>query len=254
MDATKSFEFDRHPEYTRLALGADLNAFHWEDLQRCAQEILKELESGKHKVVIVDLAQLNYLGSAQLTLLVRIWKIIKGRDGRMIVELKGPVVREVLKTAGLLNVWEVVDSPAAAYQLLGLEPDGRRKMSLYLPVTGLVALAAAFAGVCVTMFFKVGGLDPRVILIGQLACAAIALGAGLWTTIRASGARRGLGAGLVVASALVAVAIVFNHPRDATVPSRGGAKPTVRQASHEETDKTTDKAETSDEEPVEKSD
>ena len=87
MDAAKSFEFDRHPDYTRLALSAELNAFHWEDLQRCAQEILTELESGRHKAVIVDLTQLNYLGSAQLTLLVRVWKVIKGRDGQMIVEL-----------------------------------------------------------------------------------------------------------------------------------------------------------------------
>ncbi|MGE5190964.1 MAG: STAS domain-containing protein [Deltaproteobacteria bacterium] len=208
----KCFEIERHPGYSRLTLGADLNAFHWEELQRSAQEILNELESGRHRAVIVDLTRLDYLGSAQLTVLVRVWKVIKERNGRMIIEVTGPVVREVLKAAGLLNLWEFAESRAAAFQMLGLQADGRRKMSMVLPGVGLAALAAAVGGVCLTIW-RADAVDARVVLAGQLACSAIALGAGLWTAIRGSGVRRGLGAGMVVASALVAVAVVFHHPR-----------------------------------------
>jgi anti-anti-sigma factor len=214
VDAVKSFEFERQAAYTRLALRAELNAFHWEELQQSAQEILAELENGEHRVVIVDLSLLDYLGSAQLTLLVRIWKLLKGRDARMIVELKSPVVREVLKTAGLLNVWEVADSHDAAFQMLGLLTDGRRKMSLAVPVTGLVALAGAVAGACL-LIWPAKAFDPRAVLIAELSCSAVALGAGLWTAIRGSGARRSLGVGMVVASALLAVGVGFIHPRAA---------------------------------------
>ncbi len=212
MDAAKSFEVERHPAYWRLTLGPQLNAFHWEDLQKSSQEMLGELEKGRHRAVIVDLTQLDYLGSAQLTVLVRVWKVIKEQSGRMIVEVKGPLVREVLKTAGLLNVWELAESRAVAFQMLGLQADGRQKMSLVMPAIGLAALAAAFAGAALTIW-RAGAIDARVVLAGQLACSAIALGAGLWTTIRGSGVRRGLGAGMVVVSALVAVAVVFHHPR-----------------------------------------
>jgi anti-anti-sigma factor len=215
VDAAKTFEFDRQPAYARLALAADLNAFHWDELQRSAQEILGELEKSKDRTLIIDLTQLSYLGSAQLTLLVRIWKVIKGRDGRMIVELKGPVVREVLKTAGLVNVWEVVESRDAAFQLLGLQADGRPKMSAAFPLIGLAALVAATAGIGVSLVFP-HAVDRTVLLAGELAASAIALGAGLWTAIRGAGLRRGLGAGMVVASALVAVAAVFTHPRDSS--------------------------------------
>jgi anti-anti-sigma factor len=220
VNEAKSYQFERQPAYTRLALGAELNAFHWEDLQHSAQEILAELENGGHRAVIVDLTPLDYLGSAQLTLLVRVWKLLKGRDTRMIVELKAPVVREVLKTAGLLNVWEVADSRVAAFQMLGLSADGHRKISLALPLLGLIALAGAVGGVCLSIF-RVNAFDPRAVLIAQLTCSAIALGAGLWTAIRGTGARRALGAGMVVASALSAVVSVYHHPRDSASPADG---------------------------------
>jgi len=147
------------------------------------------------------------------------------------------VVREVLKTAGLLNVWEVVESRDAAFRVLGLQADGRQKMTAALPLIGLAALVAAIAGIGVSMA-QPHAVDRTVLLAGELASSAIALGAGLWTAIRGSGSRRGLGAGIVVASALVAVGAVFNHPRDsaataadvAAQPEHGKAKKTDKKA------------------------
>jgi len=217
VDVAKSYEFERQPAYTRLALRAELSAFHWEDLQRSAQEILAELENRGHRVVLVDLTSLDYLGSAQLTLLVRVWKLLKGRNARMIVELKSPVVREVLKTAGLLNVWEVADSHAAAWQMLGLSADGRRTMPLAVPLIGLLALVGAVAGASLSIW-RSKAFDPRIMLIAELSCSAVALGAGLWTAIRGSGGRRGVGVGVVLASAMLAVGVVLIQPRVTAPP------------------------------------
>jgi anti-anti-sigma factor len=222
VDGVKAYEFERQPEYWRLILGADQNAFHWEDLQQRSQEILAELTSGRYRAVIVDLTHLEYLGSAQLTVLVRIWKVIKERSGRMIIELKAPVVREVLKTAGLLNVWEVAESRDGALRMLGLQADGQQRMSMVMPAIGLAALVAAVAGTCLVLW-RPDVVDARTLLAGQLASAAIALGTGLWTAMRASGFRRVLGAGLVVVAAIVAVAAVFHHPRGSTAAAPRGA-------------------------------
>jgi anti-anti-sigma factor len=232
VDAARSFELERQSAYARLLLSADLNAFHWEDIQRSAADILAELGRTRPPAVIVDLTTLDYLGSAQLTLLVRIWKTIKDYQGRMVVELKGSVVREVLKTAGLLNIWEVAESREDAFQRLGLAPDGRPKVSMLLPTIGLLALTAALAGVCISIW-RANLIDPRFAVGGQLACAAIALLAGLWTSIRGWGARRGLGAGMVVASAVLAVTIVFNHPRAGAPGAEAPTAHSGKDAKHE---------------------
>ena len=138
--------------------------------------------------------------------------------------MKAPVVREVLRTAGLLNVWEVAESRDAAVQMLGLRADGRQKTSRVLPTVGVAALVAALAGAGLTIW-RAGAVDARIVLAVQLACSAIALGSGLWTAIYCSGPRRGLGVGLVVASAVVSVAVVFHHPRSSSVRPSGRSEP-----------------------------
>lgn len=212
VDAGKSFTIDRHPGYLRLALKSDLNAFHWAEIERSATDILAAIEADRDRLVLVDLVGLDYLGSSQLTLLVRVWKLIKAGHGKMVVLVTAPVVREVLNTAGLETLWEITGSRSEAFTMLNLQADGRPRMSMLWPVVGLIALAGGLTGLCASVL-GTGGSDSRVSLIVQLCCSAIALGAGLWTVIRGSGVRRGLGVGMVIASALLAVVEVLQSPR-----------------------------------------
>jgi anti-anti-sigma factor len=196
----------------RLALSPNLNAFHWDDVERSAAQILDHFGDARAPAVLIDLSKLDYLGSAQLTLLVRVWKAVKSRNGSMVVHVTTPVVREVLNTAGLQSLWILAETPGAAFRALGLQEDGRRRMSMAWTLVGLVALAGALAGLFGTLL-KSNVLDGKTVLVAQLICSAVALAAGLWTVVRGSGARRGLGIGMVVASALLAVVGVLNHPR-----------------------------------------
>lgn len=211
LDAGKSFELERRAGFARLAISPNLNAFHWADVERSAAEILAALESSKAGAVIVDLSTLDYLGSAQLTLLVRVWKAIKAGQGKMVVLSSAPVVREVLNTAGLGALWEFADTLPSAYQVVGLQSDGRTRMSIVWPIIGIVALTGALAGLCASLFAE--GIDSRVSLIIQLGFSAIALISGTWIVIRGSGARRGLGVCMVVAGALLAVVEFLHVPR-----------------------------------------
>lgn len=213
MSAEKSFEIECTPAYARLGLDAQLNAFHWADIERSATEILAALEAGKARFVIVDLSTLDYLGSAQVALLLRVWKSVKARDGKLIVQVTAPVVREVLKTAGLTALWEFTETREGAFQILGLRPDGRRKRSLsaVLPIVGCLALAAALGLVCISIW-KATLVDSKVSLAAVLSCSAVALAAGLWTAVRGGGLRRVMGAGMIVAGLLLAAAGYFNSP------------------------------------------
>jgi hypothetical protein len=126
----------------------------------------------------------------------------------MVVLVTAPVVREVIKTAGLSNLWEFADTLPSAYAVLGLSSTGRASAGKLSAIIGLVALAGAM-GVLGMSLAKVGGMDPKTSLIVQLSCSAVALFAGLWTVIRGTGASRGLGIAMVVLSPLLAVAEVL---------------------------------------------
>lgn len=204
MDAGKSFELELRRGYSRLALHPNLNAFRWEEVEQSAARILGEIDALNSPAVIVDLSPVDYLGSAQLTLLVRIWKSIKARDGRMVVHVTAPVVREVLNTAGLNSLWELVETHTAAVEALGLNSDGRPHMSSAWPVFGVIALLVAL-GACGLTFWRPGTIRPQVLMGLQLGCSALALVAGLVTAMRGAGFRRGVGVALVLTSACLAV-------------------------------------------------
>lgn len=212
MSTGKSFELEHKSGYARLALYPELNAYHWADIEKSATEILGAIEESKGEPVIVDLSPLDYLGSAQVALVVRVWKAIKAGDGKMVVLVTAPVVNEVLKTAGLASIWTFADTLPAAYEALQLQSDGRPQMSMWLPIVGLVALAGAGAGLAATLM-KTQGLDQKVSLYLQLGCSAVAFVAGLVTIIRGTGAKRGLGVSMVVISVLLAFVEVLKAPK-----------------------------------------
>jgi anti-anti-sigma factor len=212
VEAADPFQLNRHSSFARLTLTSRLNAFRWDEIEQSAADILEEISELGKQALIVDLSQLDYLGSAQLALLVRIWKSVKARSGRMVVEASSPVVREVMKTAGLHTLWELTESSRGSFKALGLQDDGRPKMSMAWPLAGLAALAVALVGLGISISGR-APFDDRTALLVQLGCLAGALIAGLWTVIHGTGKKRGLGSGIVIASFLLAVVEVLRLPR-----------------------------------------
>jgi anti-anti-sigma factor len=208
LDSGKTFELEHQHGCARLVLNPNLNASNWADIERSGVDMLSAVESTKSSGVIVDLSSLDYLGSAQLALLVRLWKATKARNGRMVVLVTAPVVREVIKTAGLSSLWEFADSLPNAYASLGMSSSGGVSAGKLSTIIGLVALAGAVAVLGLSLA-KVGGLDAKTSLVIQLSCSGVALLAGLWTVIRGTGVSRGLGIAMVVLSPLLAVAEVL---------------------------------------------
>lgn len=207
----QTFTFQGGRQYALLTLSVAVNEVQWGDLQQVGADVLKQYEQSATSVLIVDLSQLDYIGSAQVALLVRLWKAVKARDGRMVVQIGKPMVREVLTIAALHTVWELVDTRAAAFRTLGLEHDGRPKSSLAGPLLGILALLLGLAGLYVQFVDPdlASGELQRLVPAAQLVFAVIALTSGVWTVARGAGARRGLGAGVVAASLLLGVAAVL---------------------------------------------
>lgn len=203
MDPGKLFELDLKPDCAVLAVSSQLSSYQLEDMQDVLDNVLQSLDGAKCAAVVIDLSNIEFLGSAQLTTLVRIWKSIKDRSGRMVVQTASPVITEVLHTAGLDTLWQIADTRPAAYLCLGLQKDGRAPMSFVWPTIGLAALVASAVALAISVRWS-DIIAPRVTLTTQLACATIALTAGVWTVIRGSGLSRGLGAGMAAAGMLLA--------------------------------------------------
>lgn len=113
-----AYDFQKYDQFIQLTLNPPLTEAPWGDIDDLGKNVLNELESFRTPSVLVDLTPLNYMGSAMVALIVRIWKATKAKSGQMVVLCGHPLVLKVISLAGLDKVWKIVPSPEAAYREL----------------------------------------------------------------------------------------------------------------------------------------
>lgn len=114
------FHFERHANHSVVSLNPLINEGQWGTVTEVGTEILAHLETQPGQPVIVNLSRLNYIGSPQVALLVRLWKSLKRSQGRMAVECPSAMVCDVLTTAGLKSIWQIVETRSAALEAVGI--------------------------------------------------------------------------------------------------------------------------------------
>ena len=185
------YEFEQAPEYSVLALKPAMNNSEWSDIEQAGDAVLVELESAGTPHLIVDLSELDYIGSAMVALLVRFWKIVKAKNARMVVVIRDPLVLEVLQIAKLDQVWEIAEYREDALYELGLSPQAkseRRESNVLVMASIFPALIAAAAlGLYLA---NPGILGTRFTQILAYGCAALGLGLGILLAVKAVGGRR----------------------------------------------------------------
>lgn len=157
----KQLVYEQEDEYSTIRLLPTLTNAQWNEIERAGTEIIGELNEQTHPHVIIDLTELDYMHSAMVAMLVRFWKTIKSRDGKMAVVNKHPLVGEVLKLAGLQKVWDIFGSREDAMDHLGLSVKAKteRRESRLVSVTGpIIALAAVV--VFASHFFAKSAIQP----------------------------------------------------------------------------------------------
>lgn len=179
-------------------------------------EVLARLESMRSPRVIVDLTSLNYMGSAMVALIVRIWKGVNARDGRMAVVNNNDTVQEVLRISGLEQVWTIVPTREDAFRELGARKTAGAgsegsNAGLVLLGLGLLALAGAVAGL-ILMLGKAQALTDQQAFIVTVACAILGLVLSGIAAFREAGSRRIMAGVLAVASLVVLVIGLVRSP------------------------------------------
>lgn len=205
------YQFESSDTYSVLVLYPLINDGQWGNVSQLGTEILARLETLKSPVLIVDLSPLDYMGSAQVALLVRVWKSLKKVHGRMVVQCPGQMVREVLAIAGLKSLWDIVETREAALMSLGLRSKGvsSGRPSMAGPLVAITALLGAGIAMGLTLNSMLPNVDPTMVLLIELGFIIAAIVAGAMTAVMQRGLWRGVGTAVVIASVIMtAISIV----------------------------------------------
>ena len=196
--ATFQLEVDRH--HAILTLLPGLNRIPWADIESVGAKVVASVQELQSPKVLVDLTPLDYMGSAQVALIVRVFKTVKQKQGTLAVCCQHPVVQEVLTLAGLNKIWAIVRTREEGLDRLGIRLAGQAPPahSAWPTWSGLVL--AVVAAILLTIgVLNVTGLPAGTLIGLSLALAAVAFGLGLSVVLNAAGIQRSLGVATLVA-------------------------------------------------------
>lgn len=212
-----------------VGLRPELNEVPWTDIERIGSGIVGRVATRERPHVLVDLSDLNHMGSAMVALVVRIWKAVTEKGGRMVVVNRNDLVGEVLTISGLAGKWTIVPTRDEALASFGTPPRSRAGRNsgagtaltiaaALLLLLGVLAFAdAAFTG------YAAKALGRDATLWAGLACAAAALLVGAVAITRTDGALKMLAVSLTTLAAVSAVAAVLTIAGAVEGPARAPA-------------------------------
>src|SRR5690348_291346 len=96
----------KSPEALTLALKGRLDASSSGSLE---EKVLKHIEGGERRIII-DFAQLDYISSVGLRVLMLASKRLKPVGGRLVLCALQPAVRQVFDIAGFSTILAIVDT------------------------------------------------------------------------------------------------------------------------------------------------
>jgi anti-anti-sigma factor len=208
MTKTHPYRMEQDRRRTTVTLLPEMNETPWSDIELIGTEVVQRLQAVPAPSLLVDLSPLNYMGSAQVALVVRLFKVVKERHGKMVVVARDPLVREVLTLAGLDKLWVITDDLNDALAELGWGSPIAAATSRWLGALGSVCVAVSVAGL-VAVLTKAAWLPLPMATWLQFGAAGVAFCLGLAGGLMGAGPNRTLGVGVVASSLALLLASVF---------------------------------------------
>lgn len=190
---TLPYHFESWQTHSQIRLLPGLNAVPWADIEKVGTEVISEVERKPATGYLIDLTALDYMGSAVVALIVRIWKAVKQQNGKVAVVCDNKLVLQVISLAGLDKVWTIVPTKEDGFKSLGIKSatthGGGAALVLWILALGGALTAAAGVGLHLTP----NKIDPKIIpgLVYGGGGAAVLLG--LCSTFLVRGVGRWIG-------------------------------------------------------------
>ncbi|QDU79186.1 hypothetical protein Pla110_08910 [Polystyrenella longa] len=211
------YYFEQGNGYSVITLTPELNDAQWSDIEKVGSDLLVQLKDHKSPAFVVDLSSLNYMGSAMVALIVRLWKSVKDEKGRMVVVNREKLVYEVLELAGLHKIWVIVETREEALKKLGfrassLSSSGSSSAtssvsedSKLAPALVILATLGAIGG----LIWLYNANDQKIPLVLTIVAALVAIIFGTLSATSFKTAIKALGlAGVVTNLILIVVAVL----------------------------------------------
>ncbi|QDU36765.1 STAS domain protein [Maioricimonas rarisocia] len=214
---TKRYDLDASGSHVILTLKQELNDVQWAQIEQVGTEVLQDLQDRRSPSCLIDLSPMHYMGSAMVALIVRIWKAVNDKGGRVVVVVGDDMVLKVISLAGLDKVWNIARTREDGLKQLGgrvtRNSSGQATVSArpsaIVVVISVIGMLVAGAGLGV--LYGNYATEP----IGQglvFGGAVVGVLAGLISLVRDQGGRRLLAAVSTVACVGLAVAGWMNFP------------------------------------------
>ncbi|MBC7965934.1 MAG: STAS domain-containing protein [Fuerstia sp.] len=182
----------------------------WHEVEAATNDVVRRLRESEHLNVMVDLSQMPMINSGLIASLVRIWKVMKERNGQFSLVSPNENVTEVLKTAGLWKLWSVVENREEAVYELGVSKAAiveKRERRFLMLVAAPCSVIAALA--LIPMFLQrseVLGVNAQ---LTALLFASAAVATGLISVLKDSGLHRIVSCIAVAIGILVLSSLAF---------------------------------------------
>lgn len=116
---TRRYDLDASASHVILTLRQELNDVQWAQIEQVGTEVLDDLQDRRSPSCLIDLSPMHYMGSAMVALIVRIWKAVNDRGGRVVVVVADDMVLKVINLAGLDKVWTIASTREDGLRKLG---------------------------------------------------------------------------------------------------------------------------------------
>ena len=141
------------PSHLEVVIHPPIVEGTWTELAKLGDDVLTEARGRTAPNCIVDLSDVDYIGSPLVAVMVRIWKELRSRNGSMVLVAPHPLVRETISLAGLDKIWKICHDRPTAYRAIGVSPilsrEGspleRRSVARWI-VFGILLVAAILVG------------------------------------------------------------------------------------------------------------
>jgi anti-anti-sigma factor len=101
------FDIEVEGETIIVTPAEDLGELGFQQIGADGKEVLALLERSPARNVVVDFRRTDYYGSTALGFFVRLWKRVRGRNGRMAFCNVSAHEKEILRVAKLDQLWPV---------------------------------------------------------------------------------------------------------------------------------------------------
>ncbi len=198
--------------YCHVDVNPQLADTTWDRLEEAARGAVEAIRATRRSHLLIDLSDLETIGSGAVASLVRIWKTLDKKRRRFVVVSPSDRVRKELESAGLQKLWTIVTNREEAAYELGVSRSAELE-ERELRILALTAFPCALLAVLAMVMMHYFGRE-EVQINAQLAAlllGAVSLTVGIVSVLKDSGFRRVLAVLAILISLGVLSTLFFEH-------------------------------------------